>query len=109
MNLRDSVDIKDDLKIETIKYGQMGQYKDSIYEYKIISKLNNKLIERYCTTKLRPCKNNKQNGCFTGSCGFPFGLESYYKFVHIDTIISENGKEVLESIYLYTVCEPYCD
>lgn len=84
--------------VEKLKAGQVRKYGDSIYEYRIVSDEPVEAVKSHCTTKLRPSKNESPNGHYGGSCGFPFGLESYFKF-----------KKESEGVYLYTVCEPYCD
>lgn len=86
------------ITVEAIQLGQVGPYKDSIYKFKVISDLPLSEVKEFCTKTLRRSKNESPNGCYTGSCGFPFGLSSYFRF-----------KKVAEGEYEYTVCEPYCD
>lgn len=110
MNLRDSVNIKDEMEVKTIRAGQVSAYKDSIYEYQITTSLDSNVVENYCTTKLHKCINKSNYGCFDGFSRYPFRLESYYSFREWSTIIKENPPyEVVSRIYKYTVCEPYCD
>lgn len=42
-------------KVEIISSGKRDIYGDRIYEYKIISKLNDKQVKNYCIKKLKPC------------------------------------------------------
>ena len=82
---------------EQVKSGQVAPYKDSISEYVIEAKIEEEKVKDFCTKFLHPCKNECQLGCYTGSCGFPFGLETYYR-------LTKRG----EGNYVYTVCSPYC-
>jgi hypothetical protein len=81
---------------EVLHYGQIRKYTDSIYRYKIVSDLPEKDVKRFCVTFLYPAKHEAPNGRYNGASQFPFGLDSYYKFVKTD-----------ENTYEYTVCRPY--
>ena len=83
-------------KVKNIRYGQVASYKDSIYEYEVISEVPESEVEKHCITEVKPCKNKSQGSSFHGSCSFPFGLNSYYKF-----------NKVADNTYRYTVCSPY--
>ena len=80
---------------KNLHYGQIRPYADSIYEYEIKTTLHKDEVKRFCTLFLRPSKI-EHAGRFDGSCNFPHGLNSYYKF----TKLSENK-------YHYIVCGPY--
>ncbi|MCP3685590.1 MAG: hypothetical protein GY861_23310 [bacterium] len=82
-----------------IRGGQVGAYKDSVYEYKVTSNRSAEDVEEYCRTELHKCSNKttgERTATFNGNCGFPFGLDSFYKFVQVDT-----------GLYKYYVCSPY--
>ena len=100
VNLRapfeDSEEYKERFNTEYVRGGQLRAYSDSIYEYIIESNEPKNMVERYCTASVHKCKNKHQSGTFDGSCGFPFGLDSYYKLI-----------EISEHRYRYTVCSPY--
>jgi len=85
---------------QVLRAGQPRPYADSIYEYVIKSKLPESFIKNFCTKVLKPCDipSKAGNEQFTGSCGFPYGLDSFYKF-----------KQEAEGIYKYVVCEPFTD
>jgi hypothetical protein len=89
--------MKNQISFDTVKTGQVAAYKDSIYEYVIESNLPEEFIKRFCTKTLNPATNESPNGCFSGACGFEFGLAPFFKF-----------KKTGDNIYLYTVCCPYC-
>ena len=88
-----------------IQAGQLRPYADSIYEYEITTNIKGMLynetdeeydkIKEFCTEILYPSKNEGGGG-FNGSCSFPHGLNSYYKFVKRD-----------RGSYHYIVCQPY--
>jgi len=82
------------LKVTPIRGGQLRPYADSVYEYEIESTLDPKETENHCTAKVKPCQNKGSD--FSGSCSFPFGLNSFYSF-----------SKIAENKYNYKVCEPY--
>lgn len=84
------------VKVAVLKSGQVRPYADSIYQYEVESNLSESETKRLCTSFIRRSAFEEPNGKYNGSCGFPHGLNSYYKFT----------KQVYEK-YLYTVCEPY--
>ena len=84
------------IKVKQLHFGQMGAYRDSIYDFEIISAKPEDEVEKYCTTEIRKCGIKDQGACFSGNCGFPHDLNSYYKF-----------RKTGENTYRYTVCEPY--
>ena len=86
------------MEVKNIRGGQVRPYADSIYQYKITSDKPEEKVEEHCAKEVHRCSNKLQGGCFTGSTGFPFGLDSYYKFNKMS-----DGK------FSYTVCEPYTD
>ena len=81
-----------------IASGQPAPYRDSIFKAEIHSTLHPMTVKNFCTMYLRPSSNEYASGVFNGSCGFPFGLNSYYRF-----------RETRKGVYEYTVCEPYTD
>lgn len=91
------------IKYEKVRSGQLGSHKDSVTEIKIITdETNPNYIKRFCTEFLLPCKNeaNKPGCSFTGTCSFPYGLESFYSFRDV-------GMEDNMHVYTYKVCYPY--
>jgi len=81
---------------EVKRSGQVAAYKDTITQYELKSNQSEGFIKLFCTQILRFSRNESPNGCYTGSCSFPFGMESYYSFVEIEA-----------NVYIYTVCNPY--
>lgn len=80
---------------KTLHDGQMRLCADSVYEYEIFTDLRESSVKEFCTKFLRPSKIEFA-GCFNGSCSFPHGLNSYFKFTKKD-----------DNKYYYIVCEPY--
>lgn len=87
-----------ELKVTALQEGQMRPYQDSIYRYKVESNFDEKRVKDFCTVVLRKCENELANGSFDGACSFPFGLNSYFRFI-----------KKSEGEYEYTVCQPYLD
>lgn len=90
------------LNIKTVeskqtKNGQVGKYKDSIYQWVITSQEPEDKVREHCQTLMKS-ENEHPNGNFGGSCNFPFGLNSYFKFTNNN-----------DGTFTYTVCVPYCD
>ncbi len=75
--------------------GQVRLHADSIYRYEVSSNLSEEEVKRFCTTFLYPSKN-EGGGTFNGSCDFPHGLDSFYKF-----------EKIGDNKYEYTICRPY--
>ena len=84
------------IEVEQLRYGQVGPYKDSVYEFVIKTDLPEHDVKRFCTTFLRGGKHQVDSGKFDGNCSFPFGLESYFKFHKKD-----------DGSYYYITCHPY--
>lgn len=84
------------VSVTILSSGQVRPYADSIYTYEIESNLGDEQTKRLCTTFIRRSTNEKPGGRYDGGSGFPFGLESFFKFAKI-----KDGE------YRYTVCEPY--
>lgn len=84
------------IKWEVLTSGQVGEYKDSIYEFEIESNLPPAEVKRFCLDFLSSAENEVTSGTFDGACGFPFGLETYYMF----SLMAEGN-------YKYVVCKPY--
>ena len=78
-----------------LQAGQVRPYADSIYEYELETTLHITEVKRFCTLFLRPSKI-EHAGRFDGSCSFPHGLNSYYKFT-----------KKSDTNYHYIVCSPY--
>ena len=84
-------------KFECLQAGQQKPYQDSVYYYKIYSDLDaEKVLElaRKHISKLGDTTN--KGSCFSGSCNFPFGLETYYSFAKV-----KNNEFDLK------ICHPY--
>lgn len=92
------MEIPEGITYETIRAGQVGPYKDSVHKFKVTSDLPEAEVKRFCTETLMRSNNQSNSGCYNGSCGFPFGLSSYFRFVKLE-----------EGVYEYMVCQPYCD
>lgn len=86
----------DDIQVIKVQGGQIASYKDSIYEFIVQSYLHEEQVEELCKLYCRNSTHKVKNGNFNGSCSFPFGLESFYKFERIGY-----------GVYRYIVCEPY--
>ncbi len=82
-----------------IRYGQASAYQDSVYEYEIDPQgATEEEVLAYCQ-KLRPSPNRHADDHYhNGSCGFPFGLWSFYSL-----------KKLSSGFYRYSVTEPFCD
>ena len=84
------------MEIKKVSGGQLRPYSDSVYVFEVTSDKPEDEVEKHCTQEVKRCNNKSQGGRFDGSCSFPFGLNSYYKF-----------SKVTDNKYRYTVCEPY--
>lgn len=82
---------------DNLRAGQVRPYGDSIYRYRVMSDSPMFVVSTFCRKVLKPCENEcLDDNQYTGSCSFPFALNSFYKFE-------------MESpgVYIYTVCEPW--
>ena len=86
------------MKVVTKHSGQVRPYGDSVYDFEITSGMSPGEILALCKKYLYNSNNRKDDATHNGSCGFPFGLESFFSFVKIG-----------ENKYRYTVTEPYTD
>jgi hypothetical protein len=85
------------IRWDVIRVGQVGKYTDSIYEYKVYSDKDEGEVETFCRNFIKPASHKAiGNDSFSGRCGFPYGLESYYDL-----------KKIGENTYRYLVCYPY--
>lgn len=85
-------------QVETIRAGQVRPYGDTVYEYHIVTvhEVTDEQMWKDCQELQRA--NNRQDGYkHDGSCGFPFGLDS---FGSLDKLGSNEWR--------YTVTNPYC-
>jgi hypothetical protein len=84
---------------KNIQYGQPRAYADSLYVYSILApaEATDAEVWAYCQT-VYACKNRADNQRHDGSCGFPFGLQSYGSL-----------KKESATTYRYSVTQPYCD
>jgi hypothetical protein len=90
----------DDISLKLIASGQKGAYKDSVTEYEVESELGAKITEKLLVRDLIKTSNKTTSiREFSGSCGFPFGLEKFYGF----WLTEEETKFKLK------ICYPYCD
>lgn len=85
---------------KVLRAGQARAYQDSVYDFEITSDEPENIVKTYCLTKLRRVKteNEKKGYTHNGTCGFEFGLNSFYTF-----------NKFGENKYRYTVTEPFCD
>jgi len=85
-------------KVNQIREGQRLPYQDSIYEYIINSDLPEEEVKQKCLTEVRKCAPERHAGLeqYSGHCGFPFGLDSFYRF-----------RKLEENKYQYIVVEPF--
>jgi hypothetical protein len=83
-----------------LRSGQARRYQDSVYEYEIKSDEGFDKTKEHCLSVVCKCnvENEKKDYIHDGSCGFPFGLDSFYTF-------TDQGK----GVYRYTVTHPFCD
>lgn len=86
----------DDITVIKVQGGQVASYKDSIYRFIVQCFLPEEQVEELCKLYCRNSNNKLQGGNFNGSCSFPFGLNSFYRF-----------NKLAYGVYEYTVCEPY--
>lgn len=90
----------DDITLTLISSGQKGAYRDSITEYEVESELGAKITEKLLVRHLIKTSNKKTSTRqFSGSCGFPFGLEKFYGFWPTEE----------ETKFKLKICYPYCD
>jgi hypothetical protein len=85
---------------KVLRAGQAKAYHDSVYDYEITSDEPEAKVREHCITILRKVRPEYEVKGYshTGTCGFPFGLSSFYTF-------AKTG----ENRYRYTVTSPYCD
>lgn len=62
------------MQIKPVRYGQSHRYGDTIEEYWITGGTREEIIKHF---KLDP-DHEKPNYYHAGSCGFPFGLNSFW-------------------------------
>lgn len=79
--------------------GQVRRYADSVYSYEVVvfGKGTDEEIWELCQS-LKKAAYRKDGYQHNGTCGFPFGLNSFGS-------LSKKG----ENSYIYTVTYPYCD
>lgn len=81
---------------QVLQAGQIRPYADSIYEYEVKTEIHENQVKEFCFNFLKRVSPKNKGHDFSGSCNFPYGMNSYYTF---------RKKE--ENTYMYKVCCPY--
>lgn len=82
-----------------LQCGQPRPYADSVYKYDITTdpQASDAEVWAYCQS-FRPANHRRDGMRHDGSCGFPFGLDSYGSL-----------RKMGSTTWRYEVTEPYCD
>lgn len=93
--------------VTRMRAGQVRPYGDTVYEWLIEiteakeEDVTDKDVWDYCQKNLQDVEGRRKDGYIhDGSCGFPFGLESF---------ASLDKDPTMPLTWRYTVTEPWCD